>query len=203
MNENTSNPTRLTQIIVGKIEEDEKRKRSQREKYPDYMEGYRSNEKQTLSGKKPYRPPVAEGNPVWSVMWRFLLFCAIVDGGIYFYCHQIKGITVTEGIRQIREYIHGKEENVVTRVLPNKKEYVVAKSPKHLASNAYFEVPTRTQHSAIADYKKEIMKTAKVENSSNSRVKQPIYIWEDERGRRNYSNIGYPQTGNYKIIPEE
>ncbi|SHO53875.1 hypothetical protein [Desulfopila aestuarii] len=49
-------------------------------------------------------------NPIWSVVWRFLLFCLVIDGGIYYYFHVIEKTTVAEGIKALQNSIHGREK---------------------------------------------------------------------------------------------
>ncbi len=150
--------------------------------------------------KKPRRRKPS--NPVWSVIWRFLLFCAIVDGGIYFYFHKVENITVAEGIRQLRAKIHGNQaiETVDYPKYPviEVVEFEVS-SPKQIDT-----LPARNVQIAINPHTvKNASSTELALQQSKGSQKDEIYCWEDENNIRHYSNTGYPTTGYYKIVSME
>ena len=44
-------------------------------------------------------------NPFWSVFWKFLVCCAIIDAGIMAYFNFVKGVPVMIGLQQIQAEI--------------------------------------------------------------------------------------------------
>ncbi|NCB26546.1 MAG: hypothetical protein EOM62_13890, partial [Bacteroidia bacterium] len=90
-------------------------------------------------------------NPIWSVVWRFLLFCAIFDGGVYFYFHSIQNTTVAEGIRKIRIAIHGNEDQKIerlhkTNIHTSQKKISIQRNQKAMENLGIFvtKTPKRT-----------------------------------------------------------
>jgi hypothetical protein len=127
-------------------------------------------------------------NPIWSVVWRFLLVCFVIDGGIYSYFHFVKNMTVSDGLIMIRSSIaKGSDER--DRPLPE----VV-----YVEKQANIPQPTVNQ-----------VNTASISNTLNKSYNQPsaknspLYCWEDSEGKRHYSNLGYPTNGNFKKIQME
>lgn len=135
-----------------------------------------------------YKRPKNRINPIWSVVWRFLLVCFVIDGGIYTYFHFVKNMTISDGLKMIRSSItHGSDEN--GRPLP---EIVYVRKPENVPQ------PTVNQ-----------VNTASISNTPNKSYNQPstknntLYCWEDSEGKRHYSNQGYPTNGNFKKIQME
>ena len=135
-------------------------------------------------------------NPVWAVVWRFLLICAIIDGGIYFYFHKVQNITVSEGIRRIRLAIHGNEDQNAKQIIAH-KEY----QKKNITNNTN-------------QLKTENMSSLNDKNHTNNRIQQSpteistrsvqrldkLYCWVDKNGSLHFSNMGFPSKGVVKIV---
>lgn len=82
-------------------------------------------------------------NPVWEVVWRFLIFCLILDGGIFFYFHVVKNMTVLEGIESIRAAIHNKEQTVKQPVAIQPQEQPPTSTHQKTASAPALPSPTK------------------------------------------------------------
>lgn len=54
------------------------------------------------------------------VLWRIVIVCLVIDIPIWAYFHFVKGVTVIEGIRQIRKEVEIKNEQ------KNKTEKIIA-----------------------------------------------------------------------------
>ncbi|MBB5349073.1 hypothetical protein JWG42_10425 [Desulfoprunum benzoelyticum] len=135
-------------------------------------------------------------NPVWAVVWRFLLISAIIDGGIYFYFHKIQNITVSEGIRRIRLAIHGNTDQNTRKFIVN-KEY----QKKNITNN---NSESKTKN--ISRFNENYHTNNLVQHSSYEMNTRPVqrldklYCWVEEDGSLHFSNIGFPSTKNFKVI---
>jgi hypothetical protein len=134
-----------------------------------------------------YRKPKKRPDPVWEVVWRFLLICAVIDGGVYFYFHVIENTTVFDGLARIRDSIQRERvagpptpPAITTQVMTVKKS----------------DTPDRSQYAKVERpaYNKPAV------SAGRSAAPEPIYCWEDGSGKRFYSNTGYPDSGYYKAV---
>lgn len=138
--------------------------------------------------KTDYKRPKNRINPIWSVVWRFLLVCFVIDGGIYTYFHFVKNMTVSDGLNMIRISIApGSDER--DRPLP--EVVYVGKYKKIPQTTVNQENSASTSNMPSKNYNQ-------ASGKSNT-----LYCWEDSEGKRYYSNLGYPIKGNFKKIPME
>ena len=135
-------------------------------------------------------------NPVWAVVWRFLLISAIIDGGIYFYFHKIQNITVSEGIRRIRLEIHGNTDQnthkVIVRKEYQKKNLTSMKSELKTKNRSNIEENTHTNN--------DIQQPSNNIRSNAIRRLDKTYCWVDENGSLHFSNIGFPSNEYFKTV---
>lgn len=132
-------------------------------------------------------------NPIWSVVWRFLLVCLILDGGIYFYFHKIQHTTVSEGIKKIRATIYGNgQRGLVT--IENNIATIQPKIKEHPERKIIQIGPAKT---AADDLNQ---RDSRGSSSKRNDGLYAIYCWEDENRNRHFSNTGYPTFGKFKII---
>lgn len=134
----------------------------------------------SFRGRKSSRKTV---NPLWSIVWRFLLFCLVFDGGIFFYFHAIQGITVTEGIKRIQQSVRGDEQAAPYSYKIMPKENILAPAP----------IATRSQ----PQYSKEINpyphnNTLHASAYSKVSTTGKIFSWKDKNGKWHFSNTNYP-----------
>jgi hypothetical protein len=135
-------------------------------------------------------------NPIWAVVWRFLLVCAIFDGGIYVYFHYVQNITVSEGIRRIRLAVHGNtdqyDKKVVVqkayqqKIITNKKSDSKARDRSGIDDKNYTNNPIQQSSMNL--------------NSSTKQSFDKLYCWVDENGILHFSNIGFPANSIYKVV---
>ncbi|MDK9708251.1 MAG: hypothetical protein OEL83_14500 [Desulforhopalus sp.] len=138
--------------------------------------------------KSDYRKPQRRPDPVWAVVWRFLLICAVIDGGAYYYFHVVKNTTVFEGLARLRDSIH-QERGADAPPPPPVKTQIITTKPVGTPTGSEYAKAER------AGYFKPIVPTRQSASSPET-----IYCWEDVDGKRFYSNVGYPKTGYYKAI---
>jgi hypothetical protein len=62
-------------------------------------------DKNDNSEQKKKRRFAEPGNPAWGVIWRVLLVCAMIDLPFWVYCNLVKGISIWEGLQQMRNSI--------------------------------------------------------------------------------------------------
>jgi hypothetical protein len=137
-------------------------------------------------------------NPLWSITWRFLLFCLIIDGGVYFYFHEIENISVSEGIKRIRSRVHVNKDPV-SQNIHNINVYVPADFNK-TAKGSGSDIGTNTKKMVVSNLSYPV----KQRNTPvNKKIKERFYCWKDKNGRIHYSNIGYPTKGYYEIVRNE
>lgn len=138
-------------------------------------------------------------NQIWSVVWRFLLFCAIFDGGIYFYFHSIQNTTVAEGIRKIRIAVHGDEDQKIERIYKN-NIYTPQKNNKHSEESENNRKSISVGH---RDTKTNSDQYSTLNSSNRTERVDKLYCWEDKNGIKHFSNTGYPLDGYFKIVKFE
>ncbi len=137
--------------------------------------------------------------PIWSVVWRFLLFCAIFDGGIYFYFHSIQNTTVAEGIRKIRIAVHGIEDQKIERI---HKTNIYTQQKNNTRS----EEPENNKESMYVgnkDTKTNPHQYSPLNSSNRAERVDKLYCWEDKNGIKHFSNIGYPIDGYFNVVKFE
>jgi hypothetical protein len=156
-----------------------------------------------------YKRSRKNSNTVFSVLWRFLLVCLILDGSIYCYFHFIRKTTVSEGIAQIRKSIYGDEEEVAKISANSKISPVIINLPatvNNTAPPSSFTDKSSVNQSSPAKLShttndKDYLSRSSAGNSKfvdnpnrSSSGTDKIYSWKDSNGNLNFSNTGFPNS---------
>jgi hypothetical protein len=65
-------------------------------------------EKESNPERKKRRRLSKMGNPVWGVTWRVLVVCAAIDIPLWAYFHFVQGVSVWQGLAQLRSEVQTK-----------------------------------------------------------------------------------------------
>lgn len=112
--------------------------------------------------------------PAWSVIWRVLLVCAMIDLPIWAYFHFVKEVSFWEGVRQVRNEIQNK-----------------INSPEQ-------KIPQKIEKIEITEKNIEkIQKNNEIKLVEPKKFEGTLYSWKNEKGQRVFSNTGFPKDGKY------
>ncbi len=137
-------------------------------------------------------------NPLWSIIWRFFIFCLIIDGGVYFYFHKIENISVSEGLKRVRSRVHENKEVVQQNI--HKINVYVPSNFSRTANSGGSDNSSNSKKTVVSNL---IYSPKQKSVSVQKKIKEQFYCWKDENGRIHYSNIGYPTKGYYEIVQNE
>ena len=159
------------------------------------------------------RRSAKRNNPEWGIIWRILAISAMIDFSLWAYFHYVKGVSIWEGLMQMRSKVQATNSPIRSDHIPFKttSSESVKIEPKqysnfnnlhqennriseniHTGSVEYNDLEEkRKKH--IEDVNQMISEEMKKRNNSHDQ----IYSWKSENGYRVYSNIGFPKDGNY------
>lgn len=125
------------------------------------------------------------------VLWRIVIVCLIIDIPIWAYFHFVKGVTVIEGIRQIRKEVElkNKQENSKEIIVTSKVSNEILEKESRMAAKVAREIHLQR----IEEEKKQKFVVPRKDSKPI-----PVYSWTNEKGHRTFSNIGFPEDGKYR-----
>lgn len=151
---------------------------------------------------------------VFSIIWRVLLICLILDGGIFAYFHFVKKVSVAEAIRQLREAVfqgttkdntdhHAQPPQVVQLANqpppPHVKSSRPYQEPVKLSDPSTSKVfpyvptsPTQHQSQSRPEQTDDLCSTYKVCHVKQTSLSGKVFSWRDKDGKRNFSNTNFP-----------
>jgi len=155
------------------------------------------------------------GNPAWGVTWRVLLVCAMIDLPFWAYFHFVKGVSLWEGLAQMRSEVQAKinppkaTEEIRFKMAdaqqgqPKPKPTWNTKYDSQLEKQNIENDPIKSAELALLEEKKkkhieEVNEMVAAEMGRRTKKSsEPIYSWRNEDGYRGYSNVGFPKNGKY------
>lgn len=149
---------------------------------------------------------------VFSIIWRVLLVCFIIDGGVVAYFHFVKKVTVVEGIRQLREAVSPSttKYNTINHAQPpqavqlanlpppppvkTSRPYIEPVSPSDHPSSksAPYAPPSPTRYLSPEEPTGDLCSTYKVCNVKQTSLTGKVFSWRDEKGKHYFSNTTFP-----------
>ena len=152
-------------------------------------------EQDNNSERKRQRKLPRSGNPAWGVIWRVLLVCAMIDLPFWAYFNFVKGISIWEGLQQMRSGIQSGQPKAKP-AWNLRKVSLDEKQKKDIDSVKYAEKLLLEEK--IAKHKVEVNQMVQKEmDRSSKKYPNPLYSWKGEDGYRAYSNKGFPENGKY------
>ena len=122
-------------------------------------------------------------NPAWELTWRVLVAFAVIDLSLWGYFHFVKGVGLWEGLTQIGQGSQEQKTEVIRKEINIKLHYQPEKT------YAPCPLPEKIKSKEQEDI--EPQKTVQ------RKAPAPVYSWINEKGTREYSNVGFPTSGKY------
>lgn len=119
-------------------------------------------------------------DPTLGIIIRVLVCCALIDIPIWSYFHFVKGVSMWEGLQQIRNEIQGKNDSQINKQIQS-VEFIQQENTKIVLEKEQKN-----------DDKKMVYPKQEQKNKS-----QVMYSWKNEKGIRVFSNVGFPEDGKY------
>jgi len=135
------------------------------------------------------------GSPLRGFLWRFFACCVLINLSIWAYFYFAKGVSVLEGLRQVRSEIQTKRNKPVEQI---DKPTVGLKTPPPKGKEAR-EIAQEKADQLNRQYHQEKVDRATVDTMVKTRTIKPtaMYSWTNEKGHRAYSNKGFPEGESY------
>ena len=147
-----------------------------------------------------------------SIILRVLLICLVIDGGIYLYFHFVKKVSVSEGVRQLRESVFQSTTNYNTDKHAQQPQAVQLANqpvpPPIKASRPYVEPAnlsdrtiskttasppsTPTQSQSRPEPGGDLCSAYKVCNVKQTSIEGKVFSWKDKDGKHHFSNTNFP-----------
>jgi hypothetical protein len=130
---------------------------------------------------------------------KVLIVCAIIDIPIWAYFNLVKGVSFWEGMKQAREKIQanfrGEQEPkqlITEQPQPMKMESLpIEKTPPVI------EPEKRVEYVIIREpVQQQIVPVRRIPIEQRM-AKRAMYSWTNEKGKKVFSNKGFPEDGNY------
>lgn len=147
--------------------------------------------------------------PLSTIILRVLLICLVIDGGIYLYFHYVKKVTISEGVKQLRESVFQSTTNYNSKEHAQQPQAVqladLPAPPPIKASRPYVEPAnlsdrtiSKTTSSPPAQSQSrpepagDVCSTYKVCNVKQTSIEGKIFSWKDKDGKHHFSNTNFP-----------